>query len=98
MSESHSRISWYRDVQNKEKGDTKEKIVKIINEHLKTKKDANKKSLDSPNLELNGVLILCREDGYINATKLCEAGGKRFFDWYRSDIIKELVNALFLHL
>jgi hypothetical protein len=30
-------------------------------------------------LSLNGIDIKCRtEDGYINATKLCQDGGKRF--------------------
>ena len=39
--------------------------------------------------------MLCREeDGYINATKLCKAGGKIFSNWYRLDSTKELINEL----
>lgn len=38
-------------------------------------------------LELNGIV---REDGFVNATQMCKACGKGFFNWYRLDATKEL--------
>ena len=38
--------------------------------------------------------MLCREDGYIDATKLCQAGGKKFNDWYRLEQTNDLIQAL----
>ena len=35
-----------------------------------------------------------KDSGYVNATKLCKDGGKRFYDWKRLDHTKELVAAL----
>jgi hypothetical protein len=32
-------------------------------------------------------------DGYINATQLCTAGGKRFNNWYQLHNTKEFINA-----
>lgn len=82
----------------KKKGDTKEKMVKIINETLKKKKDEieeqTKSEQKAPELELNGVVILSRDDGYVNATKLCQAGGKLFSKWYRLESTKELIQVL----
>jgi hypothetical protein len=79
----------------KAKGDTKEKMVKIINEKLKENKQKETKVEEkSPTLELNGIIMLCREDGYVNATSLCKAGGKLFSKWYRLDSTKELLNVL----
>ena len=47
------------------------------------------------NLELNGILVIIRkEDGYVNATALCKAGNKRFADWYRTEQTKDLIEAL----
>lgn len=37
---------------------------------------------------------LFREDGYINATQLCQAGGKRFHNWFRTDETKAIIKAL----
>ncbi len=46
-------------------------------------------------LILNKVVIEVRaSDGFINATQLCKAGGKRFPDWYRMDSTKELIGEL----
>ena len=48
-----------------------------------------------PSLILNGITILSRlEDNYINATQLCQAGNKKFFDWYRLNTTKELIMEL----
>jgi hypothetical protein len=33
-------------------------------------------------------------DHYVNATQLCQAGGKKFNDWFRLDTTKELINEL----
>ena len=43
---------------------------------------------------LNGVNVLAREDGFINATAMCKAGGKRFNDWKRLDSTQELINEI----
>lgn len=84
----------------KVKGNMKEKMVKAINEVLKSKKDKETTPEEQkiPELELNGIVIMCREDGYINATKLCKAGGKVFSKWYRLDSTKKLINTLFLKI
>jgi hypothetical protein len=37
--------------------------------------------------------LLFREDGYVNATKLCKAGKKKFNDWIRLNTTKELIKA-----
>ena len=46
-------------------------------------------------LELdNGYIIESREDGYINITNLCKAGGKEFNDWNYLDKTKQFLKAL----
>jgi hypothetical protein len=46
-------------------------------------------------LSLNNVIIVSRsEDNYINATQLCQAGGKKFNDWLRLETSKQLINML----
>jgi hypothetical protein len=46
-------------------------------------------------LILNGIIIVSRsEDYYINATQLCQAGNKKFNDWFRLDTTKELIKVL----
>jgi len=46
-------------------------------------------------LTLNDVVIVSRsEDKYINATQLCQAGGKKFSHWYSLDTTKKLINVL----
>jgi hypothetical protein len=47
------------------------------------------------NITLNNVVITSRPiDHYVNATQLCQAGGKKFNDWIRLDTTKELINEL----
>ncbi len=47
------------------------------------------------NITLNNVVISSRPiDHYVNATQLCQAGGKKFNDWFRLDTTKELMNEL----
>jgi hypothetical protein len=44
-------------------------------------------------LTLNNIIITSRsEDNFINATQLCQAGYKKFNDWYRLDNTKNLIN------
>jgi hypothetical protein len=46
-------------------------------------------------LTLNNVTIISRHpDHYVNATQLCQAGAKKFNDWYRLDSTKELIAVL----
>ena len=42
---------------------------------------------------------LIREDGYVNATSLCKAGGKYFHDYFRNKKTKEYLKKLseYLH-
>jgi hypothetical protein len=47
------------------------------------------------NITLNNVVITSRPlDHYVNATQLCQAGGKFFKDWFRLDSTKDLINEL----
>jgi hypothetical protein len=44
---------------------------------------------------LGGIEVISRvEDGYINATQLCKAGGKDFKQWHRNDKTKEFLEKL----
>jgi hypothetical protein len=46
-------------------------------------------------LNLNGINIEYRkEDGFVNATSMCKAGKKEFYDWKRLESTKELIEAL----
>ena len=46
-------------------------------------------------LNLNGITVLAREeDGFVNATQLCKAGGKKFNDWKRLGSTSALVDVL----
>jgi hypothetical protein len=40
-------------------------------------------SLFEIGLEDNFKELIRKEDGYINATKLCQLGGKYFYEWKR---------------
>lgn len=69
-----------------------EKIKKYFEEKKKNEariKD-NKKDF-SGYIVLNGITIQSRDDGMINATQMCKAGGKEFKNWYRLDSTKELI-------
>ena len=43
-------------------------------------------------INLNGITVLSREDGFIDATALCKAGGKKFNDWYRMESTTEYIS------
>jgi hypothetical protein len=46
-------------------------------------------------ITLNGVIIASRsEDNYINATQLCQAGNKKFNDWFLLDSTIEFIKVL----
>ena len=69
-------------------------IMEIIDKHLQDKKEAEVKDILRDlggEINLNGITVLAREDGFINATALCKAGGKRFNDWYILDSTKEII-------
>ena len=77
-------------------GDLKTKI-NTIEENKDNQIVEIKKEL--PTLNLNNVIIVSRlEDNYINATQLCQAGGKKFNHWYSLDTTKELINTLELEI
>jgi hypothetical protein len=72
-------------------------------EELKTKIDENKTNSQieinnniqpkQQTLKLNDIVVISRsEDNYINATQLCQAGGKQFAHWYSLDSTKKLIN------
>ena len=73
-------------------------------QELKTKIDENKTDnnslteinnniqLKEQTLKLNDVVVISRsEDNYINATQLCQAGGKQFNEWFRLNTTKLLL-------
>jgi hypothetical protein len=50
---------------------------------------------ESSTLILNDIIIIARkEDNFVNATHLCQAGNKKFNNWYRMDSTKELIKEL----
>ena len=75
--------------------------VLLINTHLSQLKEEtgiiNDKKTQTE-IKLNGISVLSREDGFINATQLCKAGGKLFANWYQLDGTKELITELGSHL
>ena len=47
------------------------------------------------NHDFNGTQIKQRKsDGYLDATAMCKATGKRWFDYYRIDNTQAFINAL----
>jgi hypothetical protein len=66
-------------------------IVKEQYDHQENYDDDEKPMV----LILNNTIIQHRNsDGYIDATQLCKAGGKKFSQWYRLESTKELISAL----
>jgi KilA-N domain/T5orf172 domain len=49
-------------------------------------------------LILNDIVIESRSDGFINATQLCVAGGKKFNNWFQLSSSKELIRVLEIDL
>jgi hypothetical protein len=79
-----------------EKNNTIEEFNKLyINKENKEIVTINQEIREIKSLTFNGVVIVSRsEDTYINATQLCQAGGKQFKNWFRLDITKNLINEL----
>jgi len=66
-----------------------EKMSSIIIEEIK------EEEVEYSNITLNNVVISSRPlDHYVNATQLCQAGGKKFNDWFRLDTTKEFMEEL----
>lgn len=85
--------------------DKKEVVLKTLNTFLenkeKTEQKTQKKLLQNAlgetndyEIMLNGVNVLAREDGFINATAMCKAGGKQFKHWKSLEGTKELINEM----
>ena len=69
----------------------KNNLITIIDNN-KPKKEINN---ELNTLTLNDIVIISRtEDNYINATQLCQAGDKKFNDWFRLDTTKQLISIL----
>ena len=57
--------------------------------------DDIKEDVEYSNITLNNVVITSRPiDHYVNATQLCQAGGKKFSHWFSLETTKELINEL----
>jgi hypothetical protein len=73
-------------------------ILDLILKDLKKKKEDKENEAKQAlvdlggEINLNGILVLSREDGYINATQMCKAGGKRLDNWLRLDHTKEFIS------
>jgi hypothetical protein len=70
-----------------------DKNKKIEELQLNNKVIINKDVTTTETLTLNNIVIVSRsEDNYINATQLCQAGGKQFKHWYSLESTKQLIN------
>lgn len=72
-------------------------IMQIIQKHLDDEKEKEKEQILKDlggEININGIIIKSREDGFVDATSLCKAGNKQFNDWYRLETTKELIKAL----
>lgn len=74
----------------------------MINDELR-KKDGEKQKIKEEielqnklggEITLNGITVLAREDGFINATAMCKAGKKLFGNWYQLESAKQLIKTL----
>jgi len=82
--------------------DKNKKIEELKNQNLienqQNIKEVNKTIIEKQiktfeSLTLNNIVITSRSDNnYINATQLCQAGGKQFNDWFRLNTTKQLIN------
>jgi hypothetical protein len=81
-----------------DKNKTIEELTTKINYNVNNESIIDNKILGKPLIEfhkliLNDVIIVSRtEDNYINATQLCQAGGKKFNHWYSLESTKLLIN------
>ena len=68
--------------------------LRNFNEGVKTVSKKEENNLVDFPLKLKDstkIVIQFRKDGYVNATQLCKAAGKKFNDWYRLKSTKELI-------
>jgi hypothetical protein len=77
----------------------KAQLVALVNTELKKRtEERNKKKtqieVKDAKLELNGIIIQSREDGFINATQLCKAGSKTFSNWKKLEHTELLITEL----
>ena len=92
------------DENNNENYITNNRLINIITDKNKTIEKLKEEKTDNINviakkehqvLIINDIVITSRiEDNYVNATQLCQAGNKKFNDWFRLDTTKELINVL----
>lgn len=72
-------------------------IMQIIQKHLDDEKEKEKQLILKDlggEININGIIIKSREDGFVDATSLCKAGGKEFKHWHSLESTKELIKAL----
>jgi hypothetical protein len=81
-------------------GNKKQEVIDMINVEIKRRNEESDTIItesDSEDenhhtlLELNGIVIESREDGFVNATQMCKAGKKEFNEWNRLSSTKELI-------
>jgi len=71
-------------------------VYQQLNEVVNTiEPEQEKEEIILSSLTINSITITSRcLDHYINATELCQAGGKLFGQWFRLDSTKELIRTL----
>jgi hypothetical protein len=80
-----------------DKNKTIEELTTKINYNVNNESIIDNKILGKPLIEfhkliLNVIIVSRTEDNYINATQLCQAGGKKFNHWYSLESTKLLIN------
>lgn len=88
---------------------TKGELFERINQKIVAREDAKKKEMAEKALIEKNILIPKKfedlvmdefriqarsSDGFINATQMCQAGGKFFKDWFRLESTKNLIEVL----
>lgn len=69
-------------------------VYEKLNEAIDTIEEKDN-TLTVSTFTLNNVTITSRHpDHYVNATQLCQAGNKKFNDWFRLDTTKDLITVL----
>jgi len=79
----------------------KTKSIQILKTEIENKESNTEKIIEIydeiklPSLTLNNINIISREkDNYINIIQLCQAGDKKFNDWFQLNTTKELINEI----
>jgi len=90
-------ICSYLDIKkNNGHANTKQHMVNLINEKLKQKREeeSKKSKIHVNKLVFEDFTILSRDDGFIDATQMCQVRNKTFYDWFRLDSTKEFIKEL----